>query len=40
MATHVKFNIAKFWDDEFKNLNYVKEKFNDPATEIAWQDAG
>lgn len=40
MATHVSFNIAKFWDNEFKNLNYVKEKFNDPVTQIQWEDAG
>lgn len=40
MATHESFELAKFWDDEFKNLNYVKEKFNDPATQIEWEDAG
>jgi hypothetical protein len=40
MATHEWFNIAPFWDDEYKHLTYTKEKFNDPVTEIAWQDAG
>jgi len=40
MATHECFNIAPFWDDEYKNLDYIKEKFNDPDTEIAWQDSG
>lgn len=40
MATHECFNIDSFWDDEYKRLNYIKEKFNDPATEISWQDAG
>lgn len=40
METHESFKIAKFWDDEFTRLNYVKEKFNDPITEIQWQDAG
>lgn len=40
MVTHEWFNIAPFWDNEYKNLTYVKEKFNDPATEIVWQDAG
>lgn len=40
MATHEWFNIAPFWDNDYKNLTYVKEKFNDPATEIAWEDAG
>lgn len=40
MATHEWFNISPFWDEEYKTLNYTKEKFNDPTTEIAWQDAG
>lgn len=40
MATHDWFNIAPFWDDEFKKLNYIKEQFNDPAALIEWQDAG
>lgn len=40
MATHECFDIAPFWDEEYKSLNYVKEKFNDPGTVIAWEDAG
>ena len=40
MATHDSFNIAKFWDDEFKSLTYKKEQFNDPATVIDWEDQG
>ena len=40
MATHEWFNIAPFWNDEYKHLTYTKEKFNDPVTEIVWQDAG
>jgi len=40
METHESYKLFKFWDDEFKQLDYIKEKFNDPATEIAWQDAG
>lgn len=40
MVTHEFFKLEKFWDDEFKGLNYIKEKFNDPATEINWEDAG
>jgi hypothetical protein len=40
MVTHEWFNIAPFWDEEYKHLNYVKEKFNDPATQIVWEDAG
>jgi hypothetical protein len=40
MATHDSFNIAPFWDDEFKYLNYIKEKFNDPAALEEWNAAG
>ena len=40
MATHDSFNIARFWDDEFKTLDYIKESFNDPSSVIEWQDAG
>jgi hypothetical protein len=40
MATHDSFNIAPFWDDEYKHLTYKKEQFNDPATMIEWEDAG
>jgi hypothetical protein len=40
MATHELFNIAPFWDDEYKSLVYCKENFNDPATMIEWQDRG
>ena len=40
MATHDWFNISPFWDDEYKQLDYQKEKFNDPLTVIEWQDAG
>lgn len=39
MATHEWFDIAPFWDEEYKSLNYVKEKFNDPAALISWEDA-
>lgn len=40
MVTHESYKLFKFWDDEFKSLDYIKEKFNDPAAEIGWQDAG
>ena len=40
MATHESFNIAPFWDDEFKNLEYKKEQFNDPISLIEWEDMG
>jgi hypothetical protein len=25
-----KLHLAKFWDDEYKSLNYTREPFNDP----------
>lgn len=40
MATHETFNIAPFWDQEYIQLKYIREKFNDPASEIIWEDAG
>ena len=40
MATHDSFNIAPFWDAEYKNLTYKKEQFNDPGTMIEWEDQG
>ena len=40
MATHESFNIAPFWDDEYKHLTYKKEQFNDPETMIEWEDHG
>lgn len=42
MAIHAfsKFKIPVFWDNEFKQLNYVREKFNDPALLDLWQQQG
>ena len=40
MATHEYFSLDPFWDEEYKNLQYKKEQFNDPATMIEWEDAG
>jgi hypothetical protein len=42
MATHVviKYHIAKFWDDEFKQLDYINENFNDPAQQAVWMAQG
>ena len=40
MATHEYFNLEPFWDEEYKNLQYKKEQFNDPVTMIEWEDAG
>lgn len=31
-----KYHIPKFWDDEFKSLNYISEPFNDPETVSVW----
>jgi len=42
MATHVvvKSHIAQFWDDEFKNLDYINESFNDNANVAYWLALG
>lgn len=36
----VSINIDPFWDDEFKNLNYTTEEFNNPADTAKWLDQG
>ena len=35
-----KLHIGKFWDDEYKNLNYVREPFNDPESVNTWVTQG
>ena len=40
MEIHARYNIPKFWDDEFKTLNYVKEEFNDPESIRIWMSQG
>ena len=40
MATHEKYNIPVFWDDEFKNLSYTNENFNDPESVDKWTKLG
>jgi hypothetical protein len=35
-----KLHIGKFWDDEYKNLTYVREPFNDPASVNTWVTQG
>jgi hypothetical protein len=42
MVTHavVKLHIARFWDDEFKNLVYVNESFNDNVNVARWLALG
>ena len=36
----VKYHIAKFWDDEFKQLDYINEPFNDNENTRQWIDLG
>jgi hypothetical protein len=42
MVTHVvvKSHIPQFWDDEFKDLEYVDESFNDNANVTRWLEQG
>jgi hypothetical protein len=42
MATHeiLKYHIPKFWDDEFKQLNYTNEHFNDTVSIERWMSQG
>jgi len=42
MATQdlLKYRIPKFWDDEFKQLDYVNETFNDTASLQSWLSLG
>jgi hypothetical protein len=35
-----KYHVTKFWDDEFKNLDYISEPFNDPASVNLWMSQG
>jgi len=42
MVTHVvvKSHMPQFWDDEFKDLEYVDESFNDNANVTRWLEQG
>ncbi len=42
MATpaSIKYHIERFWDDEFKTLDYIQEPFNDPASVALWMQQG
>jgi len=42
MATHeiLKYHIPKFWNDEFKQLNYTNEHFNDTVSIDRWLAQG
>jgi len=35
-----KYHITRFWDDEFKTINYIQEPFNDPASVDLWISQG
>jgi len=42
MVTHVvlEYHIERFWDDEFKTLDYIQEPFNDPTSVARWTAQG
>lgn len=40
MAIHAKYKIPKFWDIEYKLLDYVTEEFNDAESLRAWKAQG
>ena len=42
MATQdiIKYHIERFWDDDFKNLEYIQEPFNDPVSVNTWIQQG
>jgi hypothetical protein len=42
MATQdlIKYHVPVFWDDEFKHLDYVNERFNDSANVNRWTSQG
>ena len=35
-----KYSIPKFWDDEYKQLTYVRERFNDSSKLDEWEKMG
>ena len=38
--TITQYQLYKFWDDEYKTLDYVNEPFNDPASVDQWLSQG
>jgi hypothetical protein len=36
----IYYQLAKFWDDEFKTLNYINEPFNDDENTRGWLELG
>ena len=37
---YIKYHIKPFWDDEYKELTYITEKFNDDAKLAEWAALG
>jgi hypothetical protein len=35
-----KYNIVKFWDNEYQNLTYINEDFNDTVSVVEWKNLG
>ena len=35
-----KYHLERFWDDEFKTLDYIQEPFNDPVSVNRWISQG
>jgi hypothetical protein len=35
-----KYQLYKFWDEEFKTLDYIQEPFNDPDSVALWHSQG
>jgi hypothetical protein len=35
-----KYHISRFWDDEFKTIDYIQEPFNDPESVNLWISQG
>ena len=42
MTTHsiIRYSLEVFWDNEFKNLTYINEPFNDPLSVGQWLSQG
>jgi hypothetical protein len=36
----IKYHVPVFWDDEYKQLDYINESFNDPASVELWTSQG
>jgi hypothetical protein len=42
MSNHtlINYQLDPFWDDEYKNLDYINESFNDTALRTEWLEKG